>query len=434
MHVDSHAGHLVEPMHVGHLLIADFTQQHTPKQPDANLRATSSSISRQALVKASSAAQCGEDVPPRQHIGSLHAAMFPPAPMSILGMGYSSNHIVHGQHRNKMLAATIAPQRHVIVCVALHHLKAGGKSGTELVGNIERDIRVDVGSKAMVGPPGSFKTCHPATLHLKQSQNPLSTKLTAILQLHNIVAKHLYFHDPPGMNTSVSLLTPSKKQKHLAIKDELIEMLDEANCLYLAGSLMDLLYDWTDKLVAVKKSCSPVIKIPQLCFVHSALAIPQNVQDSQAAVYLLEEKINRNSILLSSSASLNIALFLCFAQYCSLPLLRSILLSSSASLNIALFLCFTQYAQFKLMRGLVFLSGCGDILSDPKIITTLDYAGNFGEGNWTSTLDNLYTLYECNTYCTFFGLSPLLAPERSTSLKVVAAGAHNGWNVGEWNS
>ncbi|EGN92353.1 hypothetical protein SERLA73DRAFT_157032 [Serpula lacrymans var. lacrymans S7.3] len=108
MHVDSHAGHLVEPMHVGHLLIADFTQQHTPKQPDANLRATSSSISRQALVKASSAAQCG-------------------------GMGYSSNHIVHGQHRNKMLAATIAPQRHVI---------AGGKSGTELVGNIERDISI----------------------------------------------------------------------------------------------------------------------------------------------------------------------------------------------------------------------------------------------------------------------------------------------------
>ncbi|EGN92354.1 hypothetical protein SERLA73DRAFT_127553 [Serpula lacrymans var. lacrymans S7.3] len=224
-------------------------------------------------------------------------------------------------------------------------------------------LGVDVGSKAMVGPPGSFKTCHPATLHLKQSQNPLSTKLTAILQLHNIVAKHLYFHDPPGMNTSVSLLTPSKKQKHLAIKDELIEMLDEANCLYLAGSLMDLLYDWTDKLVAVKKSCSPVIKIPQLCFVHSALAIPQNVQDSQAAVYLLEEKINRKFVkyINNNSASprdgllpsqFNIALFLCFAQYCSLPLLRSILLSSSASLNIALFLCFAQYCSLPLLHSI----------------------------------------------------------------------------------
>ncbi|EGO20230.1 hypothetical protein SERLADRAFT_411151 [Serpula lacrymans var. lacrymans S7.9] len=70
---------------------------------------------RKALIKASSAAQHG---------------------------GYTSNHSLHGQQCGKMLAASTMPQHQVTIQIALHHLQEEGKSGSDLVGNIERDISV----------------------------------------------------------------------------------------------------------------------------------------------------------------------------------------------------------------------------------------------------------------------------------------------------
>ncbi|EGO01690.1 hypothetical protein SERLA73DRAFT_150821 [Serpula lacrymans var. lacrymans S7.3] len=127
----------------------DFTATAAPFQqrgPDRN--------EQQVLVRASSSAQRGVQSLPRQRLGPT----FLPGPHAIpsnsaaagvrqsvlrnTSVGYTPNHSLHSQHRSKMIAATTAPQCHVTITVALHHLKEEGKSGTELVGNIERDINV----------------------------------------------------------------------------------------------------------------------------------------------------------------------------------------------------------------------------------------------------------------------------------------------------
>ncbi|EGN97401.1 hypothetical protein SERLA73DRAFT_75089 [Serpula lacrymans var. lacrymans S7.3] len=75
---------------------------------------------RKELIRASSAAQCGEDLLPTQHLD---------APSTSYQLFF-------------MMASTNSPQHQVTIRVVLHHLKVEGKSGTELVGNIERDISV----------------------------------------------------------------------------------------------------------------------------------------------------------------------------------------------------------------------------------------------------------------------------------------------------
>ncbi|KAG1736249.1 hypothetical protein EDB19DRAFT_1638011, partial [Suillus lakei] len=59
--------------------------------------------------------------------------------------GYTANHQFHHQHRSKMLhAASSSCVQIVTIQAALHHLKPEGKSGTLLVGNIERDMHVSL--------------------------------------------------------------------------------------------------------------------------------------------------------------------------------------------------------------------------------------------------------------------------------------------------
>ncbi|KIK32003.1 hypothetical protein CY34DRAFT_111148 [Suillus luteus UH-Slu-Lm8-n1] len=96
--------------------------------PGANIDFTAAGVAglvgQRELVKATSAAQRGG----LQTLGTV---------------GYTPNHAVHQLHRNKMaLAASSGRVHQVMIHIALHHLKPEGKSGTELVGNIERDICV----------------------------------------------------------------------------------------------------------------------------------------------------------------------------------------------------------------------------------------------------------------------------------------------------
>ncbi|KAG1892062.1 hypothetical protein F4604DRAFT_1912793 [Suillus subluteus] len=118
-------------------------------------------VGQRELVKATSAAQRGENLFSSQRFSNSSVAAFgqvnqdmppPPVPypharnsgLQTLGtVGYTPNHAVHQLHRNKMaLAASSGCVHQVMIHIALHHLKPEGKSGTELVGNIERDVRV----------------------------------------------------------------------------------------------------------------------------------------------------------------------------------------------------------------------------------------------------------------------------------------------------
>ncbi|KAG0704748.1 hypothetical protein DFH29DRAFT_801414, partial [Suillus ampliporus] len=113
--------------------------------------------SQHELVKATSAAQRGEDGFPSQRFGLSsfqvgwgHAAsgqgqmLPPPVPLHASGsgsrlgvtsIGYTPNYAVHQLHHNKMaLAASSGHKHQVMIHVALHHLKPEGKSGMMLVG------------------------------------------------------------------------------------------------------------------------------------------------------------------------------------------------------------------------------------------------------------------------------------------------------------
>ncbi|KAG1886721.1 hypothetical protein F4604DRAFT_1917552 [Suillus subluteus] len=97
-----------------------------------------------------SAAQRGDNIFPSQRFGHPahmlagdHGKMLPPPVPAHASMGYTPNHALHQLHRSKMAQAALSGRFHqVMIRVALHHLKPEGKSGTVLVGNIERDVRV----------------------------------------------------------------------------------------------------------------------------------------------------------------------------------------------------------------------------------------------------------------------------------------------------
>ncbi|EGO20062.1 hypothetical protein SERLADRAFT_374115 [Serpula lacrymans var. lacrymans S7.9] len=179
----------------------------------------------------------------------------------------------------------------------------------------------------MLGPARSFKTCHPALLEQME-----------------------------GAEKSAITSSPSGGRKGLAVKDELVKMLNKANCLYWATSLMALVYSFVDNKLTQRPLVSPSPVIPQLRVVHAALAIPQDTRESRNAVYLLEEKISGH-----------------FVKYinnnCATP--RDHL--APPKLEIAMFLCFAQHTQYHFSQGLVFVSdfqGSGGILTDCQIITT----------------------------------------------------------------
>ncbi|EGO20291.1 hypothetical protein SERLADRAFT_373705 [Serpula lacrymans var. lacrymans S7.9] len=188
----------------------------------------------------------------------------------------------------------------------------------------------------MLGPAGSFKTCYPALLERSEMLQPEDN----ILQVETIVAKCCFYRKQvEGAEVSKTPSSPSGGRKRLAVQDELVKMLDEANCLYWATSLMTLVYNFIDdKLICRPLVYSPPI-IPRLCIVHTALAIPQDTRESHNAVYLLEERISGQ-----------------FVKYinnnCATP--RHSL--APAKLEIATFLCFAQHAQYHFSQGLVFVS------------------------------------------------------------------------------
>ncbi|EGO20643.1 hypothetical protein SERLADRAFT_410960 [Serpula lacrymans var. lacrymans S7.9] len=555
--------------------------------------------SRQALVKASSAAQRGEQSFPKQYIGMGHAASMPPphVPVSVSisqAIGYTHNHNFHTHHHTKMLASTVAPQRQVTIRIALHHVKYEGKSGTELVGNIERDISVPLSIKCgqlcdtiienlkrlwvvwscdhqlalkslqMLKAPllliydpeepqryserlilhnfffrASGKDSTPKFLpnikvsiillmlkedfedillwkeedkHAKarlrnedaqslgntscyqhQAENkpenlvqkrhqcsillphvalcpftrkyqpenrilsmdtpppdvpPFSVLDKAVLQcvmmaqgdvrclakpiLSTNIGVYVLFLVPSipftdllkkrvpfdvmnqfqgnawtgwklqnvssgiveGAEVSKTPSSPLGGHKRLAVQDKLVKMLDEANCLYWATSLMTLVYNFIDdKLIRRPLVYSPPI-IPRLRIVHAALAIPQDTRESRNTVYLLEERISGQFVK-------------CISNNCATPC-HSL---APAKLEITTFLCFAQHAQYHFSQGLVFVSDFQALIFAP-----IEFANNFGEGNWTATLDNFPSLHKCNEYCLYFGL-PSLAIAGSATTK-----------------
>ena len=188
----------------------------------------------------------------------------------------------------------------------------------------------------MLGRPGAFKTCHPANLTILNGSIKLAT--LSILDQPKIVVKKWYYKTVNVNTRSSSISCKISGQKQLAIKDELVKMLDEANCLYWVTSLMALVYDFIDNsLHCLDKSSKDTIHIPQLHLVASALAVPVDAKEHNG-IYLLEGHINGSFVKYINNNSITPRPHLTPSEHA-----------------IAKFLCFVQYVQYHLSGGLVFI-------------------------------------------------------------------------------
>lgn len=184
----------------------------------------------------------------------------------------------------------------------------------------------------MIGTAGSFKTCHPALLHVASPST--STALTRTMQpsifaATHCVAKRVFFRKGEA-----------KKRHRFSKEDELGKTLDEANCLYWATCLMSLVYIFVDEMLQTQTVKQAVAEeVPRLRLVHAAVAVPEDSSDRTGAVYLLEEKIDGK-----------------FFKYINNNSAAPARQLQGKEEKIGLFLCFSQHVQYHLTNELVYLS------------------------------------------------------------------------------
>ncbi|KAJ7212725.1 hypothetical protein GGX14DRAFT_361618 [Mycena pura] len=189
-----------------------------------------------------------------------------------------------------------------------------------------------------------------------------------------------------------------------------MEILQEANVIYWASSILMFTYSFVDHVLELDGETGSPPPIPRLCFVDTGVALvhdqatgnttPSN-STSPRCVYLLEELIDVSD----KEAD--------FVKYIhngdALPLLEP---ADPLYYN-AEFLCFAQHVQYFKSGGLVFISdlqGSADLLTDPQIMTspTISRGKNmFGEGNVPKAFEAFPDQHQCNHYCTWFKLPPL---------------------------
>ncbi|EGO19177.1 hypothetical protein SERLADRAFT_374461 [Serpula lacrymans var. lacrymans S7.9] len=194
---------------------------------------------------------------------------------------------------------------------------------------------VDHSSKSMLGPPRSFKTCHPIFVDELFPTSDFPIQSIIFLHRGEIIAKQWYYRLQPSManaSPAASILAPRS--------DELAKMLVKANCMYWGCSLMKMVYQFIRSCSKHKENPTelPPPKLPRLCMVYSAIAVPL-VPSLKGAVYLLEEQIDGD-----------------FVKY-----INNNNASPRPGLNdqqqlITEFLCFVQHVQYNISHGLAFLS------------------------------------------------------------------------------
>ncbi|KAG1804961.1 uncharacterized protein HD556DRAFT_1261766 [Suillus plorans] len=187
-------------------------------------------------------------------------------------------------------------------------------------------LAVDTNARLMIGTAGSFKTCHSAMVSVlgASSSSPLS-----ILSATQLIAKRVFFQD-----------NQVKGHRRFGREDELSKMLDEVNCLYWGESLVGMAYTFVDEMLKTGKVSQDVVDlIPRLRVVRAVLAIPDGLDGSLDAIYLVEEKIhgrfikyiNNNSTVAADSLhgrEVVIGLFLCFVQHVQYQLTNSMVVPS----------------------------------------------------------------------------------------------------------
>ncbi|OSC97969.1 hypothetical protein PYCCODRAFT_1376221 [Trametes coccinea BRFM310] len=190
--------------------------------------------------------------------------------------------------------------------------------------------------------------------------------------------------NPAGSQEPIEIL-PSGQQ--------IIDLSREILCTQWASALMDIVYEF----ITNSSQGSPPFPIPQMRFVHVALALEyRDDADTDRKVFMLEERISphehggwRKYINNDSPA----------------PIRSSI--STTDLQHVADFLVFCQHVQFLQTLGRAFVSdfqGGLTLLSDPQIVTAPYLKGVFAGGNIGSAYVNFVDKHQCSKFCKFYCL------------------------------
>ncbi|KAH7922899.1 hypothetical protein BV22DRAFT_1016383, partial [Leucogyrophana mollusca] len=168
----------------------------------------------------------------------------------------------------------------------------------------------------------------------------------------------------------------------------------EGNIHYWASSLMDFTYAFVDHGLE-KADCVPPFIIPRLRFVYAAIAVPQSTfahGSTARAGYLIEEYIG------SEEGPEE------FVKYVHNGKAVPLLDPPDPLYYLAEFLCFTQHVQFHKTGHQLYLSDYQGTL-----LSTHSASDLFGEGNVAIAVRSFQADHQCNYFCKWFGLEPLIS-------------------------
>ncbi|KAJ3544115.1 hypothetical protein NM688_g5777 [Phlebia brevispora] len=240
--------------------------------------------------------------------------------------------------------------------------------------------KVNVEYGTMVAPKGAFKTCHDASIH--PFTHGANEVLRDIFGDGDVVAKRCYHTPLPGDSSESS----SKKLKRYdSVTYELSLMLDEGNCHCFGIALMLEVDSYVNYRDEERKITGPVS--------GEVLERPNISKKMPRGVILLEEKIQGH--------------FLKYVKNTKATPCEDLV--TAEDLKIAEYLCFTQHAQYILTNGTMYVSdyqGCGELLTDCQILTSVDFESCFGNGNLLSSFEMFEQDHECNKWCRYYNLEP----------------------------
>ncbi|KAJ7795511.1 hypothetical protein B0H14DRAFT_3495846 [Mycena olivaceomarginata] len=202
---------------------------------------------------------------------------------------------------------------------------------------------------------GTFKSAH--TGHLILIHLPSQGLGTAPNEL--VAVKRMYRWRTQNTTTGNWVTT------RFLPADEHAMIIQEANLLYWASSLMDFTYSFIHLFLSNADE-EPPFTIPQLRFVHAGVAVSHdqvagnNISNTSSIrrTYLVEEFIEESDG---------------FVKFVHNGDANSLLDTDDPFYHIAEFLCFTQHVQYFKTDGTVFLSdlqGSDMLLTDPQIMTS----------------------------------------------------------------
>ncbi|TEB37827.1 hypothetical protein FA13DRAFT_1583991, partial [Coprinellus micaceus] len=122
------------------------------------------------------------------------------------------------------------------------------------------------------------------------------------------------------------------------VKEEVQDLLIEANLLYWASAMLAYAYEYINKIIA-HKGLPKNLPLPRLRFVKAAFAYAKSLSPSIMFSYLLEERIQGSFVKYVHNGG-------------PIPLLEV----GEPGHDIAVFLCFTQHLQYIQTEGIAFIS------------------------------------------------------------------------------